>query len=58
MCASYGLAAPYDDTAYRAFADAQLLEQLRTWAQGNAGTVLQPTGRLTKNLNPVIRSST
>ncbi len=58
MCASYGLDPRYDDKAYAAFADAQLLEQLRTWTQGNAGDVVQPTGRLKKNLNPIIRSST
>lgn len=55
MCASYGLSR-FDDKAYAAFADEQLLEQLRAWAEGNAGAVVQPTGRLKRNLNPIIRS--
>ena len=34
-----------------------MLEQLRTWAEGNASEVVKPTGRILKNLNPIIRSS-
>lgn len=57
MCASYGLDPRFTTKEYSAFVDEQLLEQLRAWAKGNAGETLLPTGRIKKNLNPIMRDS-
>jgi len=55
MCASYGLDPRFTDAELLAEADEAVLEGLRTWAEGNAGETLRPTGRNLRNLNPVVR---
>ncbi len=57
MCSAYGLDPRFTDGAYRDAADAAVLAQLRVWAGGNAGATLRPTGRLARNVNPVLTSS-
>lgn len=56
MCASYGLDPRYSDEELQAFADAELLANLRAWAEGNSGEVVKPTGKHLRNLNPIILS--
>lgn len=57
MCSSYGLDPRFTDREYREVVDAQVLEQLRTWSAQNAGDTLRPTGRIRRNLNPMITST-
>lgn len=54
MCASYGLDPRFDDREYRDVVDAAVLEELRSWAQGNDGEILRPTGKNLRNLNPIV----
>lgn len=56
MCASYGLDPRYDDKDYQAVIDAAILDGLRSWAEGNAGEMLLPTGIRMRNLNPILTS--
>lgn len=54
MCASYGLDPRFDDREYRDVVDAAVLEGLRSWARGNGGEILRPTGKNLRNLNPIV----
>lgn len=54
MCASYGLDPRFTGDAYRDALDADVLEGLRSWAAGNDGEILRPTGKNLRNLNPII----
>lgn len=54
MCASYGLDPRFDDAEYQAVVDAAVLEGLRSWAVGNDGEILRPTGKNLRNLNPIL----
>lgn len=54
MCASYGLDPRFTDTELLEAADEALLEDLRSWADGNAGETLRPTGKNLRNLNPIV----
>jgi putative SOS response-associated peptidase YedK len=54
MCASYGLDPRFTDAELLAEADEAILEGLRSWAEGNAGETLRPTGKNLRNLNPLI----
>jgi len=54
MCASYGLDPRFSDAELLAEQDAALLEGLRSWAAENAGETLRPTGRIARNLNPLV----
>lgn len=56
ICSSYGLDPRYRDKDYQAAVDADVLQQLRNWATGNADDVLKPTGKNMRNLNPIILS--
>lgn len=56
MCASYGLDPRFTDAELLAEADEAVLEGLRSWAEGNAGETLRPTGRNLRNLNPLLTS--
>lgn len=56
MCASYGLDPRIGDYAsFAAANDKAAMESLLAWAEENAGEVMRPTGRIKRNLNPVIR---
>ncbi|SJN15330.1 hypothetical protein FM104_00155 [Microbacterium esteraromaticum] len=57
MCASYGLDPRFDDHEYRDVVDAAVLEGLRSWAVGNDGEILRPTGKNLRNLNPILTGS-
>ncbi|WP_424937319.1 MULTISPECIES: SOS response-associated peptidase family protein [Bacteria] len=57
MCASYGLDPRYDDKEYQALMDAAILDGLRSWAEGNHGETLLPTGVRMRNLNPIFTST-
>lgn len=54
MCASYGLDPRFSDAELLAEQDAAILEGLRSWAEKNAGETLRPTGRIARNLNPLV----
>ncbi|MDQ4214441.1 SOS response-associated peptidase family protein [Microbacterium sp. ASV81] len=54
MCASYGLDPRFKDQELMEDADHELLEGIRAWAQGNADETLRPTGRILRNLNPIV----
>jgi len=54
MCASYGLDPRFTEAELLAEADEAVLEGLRSWAEGNAGETLRPTGRNLRNLNPLL----
>lgn len=54
MCASYGLDPRFDDREYQEVIDAAVLDGLRSWAAGNDGEILRPTGKNLRNLNPLI----
>lgn len=54
MCASYGLDPRFTDAELLSEADEAILEGLRSWAEGNAGETLRPTGKNLRNLNPLI----
>jgi putative SOS response-associated peptidase YedK len=54
MCASYGLDPRFIDPDEVLGDDDELEERLRTWAQGNAGETLLPTGKNLRNLNPIV----
>lgn len=55
MCASYGLDPRFSDPERLLADDAELIDELRAWAAGNAGETLAPTGRHLRNLNPIVR---
>ncbi|ALX67420.1 SOS response-associated peptidase family protein [Microbacterium sp. XT11] len=55
MCASYGLDPRFTETELLDGVDDAVLEGLRSWAEGNAGETLRPTGKNLRNLNPVLR---
>jgi len=54
MCASYGLDPRFTDTELLAEADEAVLDGLRSWAEGNAGETVRPTGKNLRNLNPLV----
>ncbi|MGM1016988.1 MAG: SOS response-associated peptidase family protein [Actinomycetota bacterium] len=54
MCASYGLDPRFTETDFLEAADEALLDGLRSWAEGNAGETLRPTGKNLRNLNPLV----
>ncbi|MBS1699739.1 MAG: SOS response-associated peptidase family protein [Actinobacteria bacterium] len=54
MCASYGLDPRFSDQQLIDEADDDLMEGIRAWARRNAGEAVRPTGRLLRNLNPVL----
>lgn len=54
MCASYGLDPRFTDSELLAEADADILDALRVWAAQNAGEAVRPTGKILRNLNPVV----
>lgn len=54
MCASYGLDPRFTESELIDAADEALLEELRVWAEKNAGETLRPTGRNLQNLNPLV----
>ncbi|MGO2746394.1 SOS response-associated peptidase family protein [Microbacterium sp.] len=54
MCASYGLDPRFTDAELLAEADADILEELRSWATQNDDETLRPTGKNLRNLNPLI----
>lgn len=54
MCASYGLDPRFTDAEYRKTVDAAVLEELRSWAAGNDGEIIRPTGKNLRNLNPIV----
>ncbi|MBS1672682.1 MAG: SOS response-associated peptidase family protein [Actinobacteria bacterium] len=54
MCASYGLDPRFSDQQMLDDADDELMEGIRAWAQRNADETLRPTGRLLRNLNPIV----
>lgn len=56
MCASYGLDPRFEDDDFVEVLDAELLQSLRAWAEGNANETLRPTGRNLRNLNPIFVS--
>jgi len=59
MCASYDLDPRFGD--YKDFAranDREMMQNLRSWAETNAGETLRPTGKNLRNLNPIIRQTT
>lgn len=57
MCASYGLDPRFKDDDYAEALDADLLLNLRSWADRNAGETLRPTGRNLRNLNPIVTAT-
>ncbi|MBS1907252.1 MAG: SOS response-associated peptidase family protein [Actinobacteria bacterium] len=54
MCASYGLDPRFSDQELIEEADDELMEGIRAWARRNADETLRPTGRLLRNLNPIV----
>ncbi|WP_105567773.1 SOS response-associated peptidase family protein [Microbacterium halophytorum] len=54
MCASYGLDPRFTDSRDILAGDEAMLEALRTWAADNDGETLRPTGKIKRNLNPII----
>lgn len=54
MCASYGLDPRFSDQQLIEEADDELMEGIRAWARRNADETLRPTGRLLRNLNPIL----
>ncbi|OZB82433.1 MAG: DUF159 family protein [Microbacterium sp. 14-71-5] len=54
MCASYGLDPRFSDQQLIEEADEELMEGIRGWARRNADETLRPTGRLLRNLNPIL----
>ncbi len=58
MCASYGLDPRIGDYAsFAAAHDTAAMQSLLAWAEANEGAVIRPTGRIARNLNPVIRGA-
>lgn len=57
MCASYGLDPRFTETELLSAADEALLDDLRTWAEQNAGEPLRPTGKNLRNMNPLVVQS-
>lgn len=57
MCASYGLDPRFTETELLSAADEALLDDLRTWAERNAGETLRPTGKHLRNMNPLVVQS-
>ena len=58
MCASYGLDPRIGDYAsFAAANDTAAMQSLLAWAEANEGAVIRPTGRIARNLNPVIRGA-
>ncbi|MGN7861377.1 SOS response-associated peptidase family protein [Microbacterium sp. 22303] len=57
MCASYGLDPRFSDQQLIEEADDELMEGIRAWARRNAEETLRPTGRLLRNLNPILLPS-
>lgn len=57
MCASYGLDPRFTETELLSAADEALLDDLRTWAERNAGEPLRPTGKNLRNMNPLVVQS-
>lgn len=57
MCASYGLDPRFTDPDEILAGDEDLFEELRSWAERNAGATLLPTGKNLRNLNPILRQS-
>lgn len=56
MCASYGLDPRIGDYAsFAAANDTAAMQSLLAWAEQNAGATIRPTGRIARNLNPLIR---
>ena len=55
MCASYGLDPRFKDTQQILGGDQELVEQLRAWADANAGETMLPTGKNLRNLNPIVQ---
>ncbi|MFF1538739.1 SOS response-associated peptidase family protein [Microbacterium sp. NPDC058269] len=47
----------FDDREYRDALDADVLDGLRSWASGNDGEILRPTGVNLRNLNPIVTGS-
>lgn len=54
MCASYGVDPRFPDAELLAEAEESLIEELRAWAESNAGETLRPTGRNLRNLSPIV----
>lgn len=54
MCASYGLDPRFAGSELLDAEHEALLDELRAWAERNAGQTLRPTGRLRRNLNPLV----
>jgi len=54
MCASYGLDPRFTENELADDVEGSVLEGLRSWAEGNAGETLRPTGRNLRNLNPLV----
>lgn len=58
MCASYGLDPRLGDyKSLAALNDQEILDDLRRWAEDNAGETVRPTGKNMRNLNPIIRDA-
>ncbi|MDE0547003.1 SOS response-associated peptidase family protein [Microbacterium sp. C7(2022)] len=57
MCASYGLDPRFTDSDGVLGEDAQVIDDLRLWAERNEGETLLPTGKNLRNLNPIIRGA-
>ncbi|WP_439902801.1 SOS response-associated peptidase family protein [Microbacterium azadirachtae] len=57
MCASYGLDPRFSDQQLIEEADDELMEGIRAWARRNADEAVRPTGRLLRNLNPILLPS-
>lgn len=54
MCASYGLDPRFSDKNDILAGEQAMIEALRQWAQENENETLRPTGRLKRNLNPIL----
>ncbi|MFB7845051.1 SOS response-associated peptidase family protein [Microbacterium sp. NPDC056052] len=54
MCANYGLDPRFSDQELVEEADDELMEGIRAWARRNADETVRPTGRLLRNLNPIL----
>jgi len=54
MCASYGLDPRFSDKSDILAGEQAMLDALREWARDNADETLRPTGKLKRNLNPVV----
>ncbi|HWK20571.1 MAG TPA: SOS response-associated peptidase family protein [Microbacteriaceae bacterium] len=54
MCASYGLDPRFDAERYREAVEEDSLRRLRERAVANAGATIRPTGRVQRNLNPLL----